>query len=118
LLDKKERPDRAPGDHTVARRVRDGDQNTIRQVADVLGRGIRAWNIDDSEEPAFGQSIVPDLRIAREIDLGAGHRSHHRREEDIRIDIHHSVGAARCLIETANPSVDENNELRRADCAH
>src|SRR4029077_16718196 len=32
LLDKKERPDRAPGDHTVARRVRDSDENPVRHV--------------------------------------------------------------------------------------
>jgi hypothetical protein len=58
------------------------------------------------------------LRIAREIDLSTGYGSHHRLEENIRIDVHHAVGAASRLVEASNPSVDENNELRRAACAH
>jgi hypothetical protein len=115
-LNREERPDRVPGDHTIARRVRDSDENPVRQVADVVG--IRAWNIDDDEEPTLGQTIVTYLRIAREINLVTGHRSHHRREEDIWIDVHHAVGAASRLVEAANPSVDENNELRRTACAH
>jgi hypothetical protein len=83
-----------------------------------LGGGIRAWNIDDDEEPTLGQTIVTYLRIARKIYLSTGYGSHHRFKENIRIDVHHAVGAASRLVEAANPSVDENNELRRADCAH
>jgi hypothetical protein len=117
LLDKKERPDRAPGDHTIARRVRDSDENPVRLVADAAGR--TTWNIDDGEEPTLGQSVVTDLRITREIKRDpTAKRRLDAVEEDIRIDIHYAVGVASCLIETSNPSVDENNELRWADCAH
>ena len=68
LLDEIERPDRAARESHGAGRVRDGEEQAIRNVPDAQGRGAR--DVDDGQEPASRQPVVAHLRIAREIEPG------------------------------------------------
>ena len=65
LLYEVERPDRAPRDDARAGRVRDGDQQAIGRIANV----VDARHVDDVDEPALRRAVVADAGVAREVDV-------------------------------------------------
>jgi len=117
LLKEEEFPNRAVADYTVAGRIRNGEKDPVWMVSDMVIVGAR--NIDYLQEPTLRKSIVTNLRIAGEIHAdSSAERRHHRRKEIVRVDVKHTVRRAGRLVETAQPAVDENNELSRASGAH
>ena len=116
LLDKEHCPGRAISDHAIARRIRNGNQHTVRHVANVSG--VAARNIDHLQEPPLQYPVVAHLRIAGGIDLVTRNRSHYRREENVRVGVENTIAHTGRLVEGAKAAVNENHELRWTGCAH
>src|SRR5207253_7146837 len=75
-------------------------------------------HVDDRQEPARGQSVVPHLRIRGKRKFSLVRGSDDRGKEDVGVDVQDAVGEARRLDERSQASVDEDRELSLPDGAH
>src|SRR5205085_7336560 len=106
-------PNCARTDDASTGRVRDRDQDAVRDVADAAGGAARY--IDDREDPAAGQTIVSDLRVAGEVHWRA---RHHRGEKEVWIGVDHAVSRPGGFVESSQTPVYKNEKLRGANRAH
>jgi hypothetical protein len=115
-LEEEQCPDSAVGNDAITGGIGHRNENTVWYIADV--RSITAGNINYGQEPTFRKAVVPNLRIARGINLITSYRSHYRHEEVVWVDVQNAIGKSRRFAETAQSAVDENNELRWTGRAH
>ena len=97
-LEEEEMPDRRRSDRG---RVADGEEDPV----------VRERDVDHHEEPALGEPVVPDVRVARV--AGADGR-----EKVVRRRVQDAVGKAGRLAVSDDVAVLEDDELRRPDGAH
>src|SRR4029077_7944546 len=66
-------------------------------------------------DPAVGQPVIADLRIAGEINRRI---CHHRRKDNVRIGVDYAVSGTGRFVEGPEPTIDENKKLRGTHCSH